>query len=998
MPGHVYFFKGLGKGQYAKGQKLVFTSGKSLTVGYASAVSVADWNRDGKPDLVIGTIDGQVWFVPNESRDKKLQFGAKLAVMAGDDEVQVTGDAGPLVADWDGDGIPDLLVGSSDGSVVLYRGSGKTGVPTLGDEDTLIPPLPPDGDGEIKLERDPATGKLREPKLERPGIRTKLALYDWNGDGKLDLLVGDVVTTAGPEPELDARQMKEKEELEAKQQKVSEEMSLIYEVAHERAQSDAKDVEGEPDDEAVERLEEATNAIVSKNERYRALSQEGEAIWNKLKPFTAERDLHGFVWVYPRTADPAPPARAATSDATVLPPDTKEAILAFRVTAKESGKPLRSMMISVIPTAPREDDFSWRDSKRSKGTIHESLRPDEQGTVEFRVPAGVAFQAQALDKDQWAERGTQDVSALAAGERRELRFSIPTEDDVSYHGRVVRASDGQPIQGARIRTIAARRFYAGSGEASHEQWSVEKLGETTSDAEGRFHLALKSWKKLHVRIEADGFAPKLLVPGTGHDSLATAADVKLLNEATVRARVLDAAGKALPRVAVVIEAGGYEVVHAGEQGTDLVLSTDSVDLPAEEWKGESGADGACVIRGLLPTVPLTARLQRDGAMLRKDLARFELAPGEDRAMEWKIGSGCTLKGTALDQERKPVAGQRILLASPNDAVYFSPYEKDEIFATATTDDAGRFVFEDVPRGSWRLGPAARPYGKETADPSAVAPLCEKVEVGEGGSQEIVLHAWRGQYIGGTVLAPEGGRKARSLVTAETDAHEYLLGCTPKADGTFTLGPIGPGPLRLFAREFESCALSESVLAEPGAKDVVLRLREGGRIRATVVDAKTGATCAAEVTVASEAPSKIETGFVSGIFSPTMDDGTFEQLALEAGKYSLSARTRDGRFGILRGVEVTTAKDPERLKLPVSPGGKIRMIYEGKQPQIFVVMASQGVDLGVMGQVKAGSSKEEAAPVGTVVLKLYRDLKGEPRTKEVVVAEGKTTDVVLGDED
>lgn len=264
-------------------------------------MSVADWNRDGKLDLVIGTIDGKVWFVPNESRDGKLAFGAKRAVMAGEGEVRRNGDAGPLVADWDGDGIPDLLVGAGDGSVVLYRGSGKAGVPSLREQETLIPPLDPDRDYEIHRERDPATGKLREATFVRPGIRTKLAVYDWNGDGKLDLLVGDMVTTVGPEPELSEQQKKEKDALETNQRKISDELSRIYEVAHEQAQRESKDVDREPDEDDVERLQGATDAIVAKDERYCALYKEFEGFWTKLKPFRAEQETHGFVWVYLRT-------------------------------------------------------------------------------------------------------------------------------------------------------------------------------------------------------------------------------------------------------------------------------------------------------------------------------------------------------------------------------------------------------------------------------------------------------------------------------------------------------------------------------------------------------------------------------------------------------------------------------------------------------------------------------------------------------------------------
>jgi len=42
--------------------------------------------------------------------------------------------------------------------------------------------------------------------------------------------------------------------------------------------------------------------------------------------------------------------------------------------------------------------------------------------------------------------------------------------------------------------------------------------------------------------------------------------------------------------------------------------------------------------------------------------------------------------------------------------------------------------------------------------------------------------------------------------------------------------------------------------------------------------------------------------------------------------------------------------------------------------------------------------ENASVAGTVTLKIYREFTGAPRTKEVVVAQGETKELVLRDED
>jgi len=249
------------------GKRLKSTQEKPISItGTASAVRAADWDGDGDLDLIVGDIRGSVHLIPNEGSRKSYRFGKELPLQAKGRPVRVIGNAGPCTADWDGDGDLDLLVGSSDGSVVLYRNVGKSASPELAAAIKLVPA----GKGQY--------GE-NAPKEPSRGRRSKVCVADWNGDGRLDLLLGDLATLKPDRPDPTPEQAAEYEMILKELETIGKEYSSLNSKVY--GSSKIKD---------KAELEKV-------KEKLQVIRHEMSALSAKLP---CEYENHGWIWLFLR--------------------------------------------------------------------------------------------------------------------------------------------------------------------------------------------------------------------------------------------------------------------------------------------------------------------------------------------------------------------------------------------------------------------------------------------------------------------------------------------------------------------------------------------------------------------------------------------------------------------------------------------------------------------------------------------------------------------------
>ncbi len=288
--GEIYYFERNAKGELAQGRFLLASDGKELKTGTSVTPEAIDVDEDGDLDLVIGTRSSGVFIVENSGTRTEPSWSPKPKALRTAKGTKIKG-SNAHHADWNGDGVRDLILGSEWGDIVWHRNIGANHAPVYAEAKTLV---------DIRSKR---SGQLNEGDTPtHPGSRTKVHVTDWNGDGRADLLVGDVRWAYYMLDPLSKEQEAEKAALKP---------------AYDAGRAASRKLTKERND-CVRARKPIPDELKA---RMKAQDEEFAPLRKKWYSFNRKRsNTHGWVWLYLRDNDAGSrevPAPATTKDGPV---------------------------------------------------------------------------------------------------------------------------------------------------------------------------------------------------------------------------------------------------------------------------------------------------------------------------------------------------------------------------------------------------------------------------------------------------------------------------------------------------------------------------------------------------------------------------------------------------------------------------------------------------------------------------------------------------------
>ncbi len=459
------------------------------------------------------------------------------------------------------------------------------------------------------------------------------------------------------------------------------------------------------------------------------------------------------------------------------------------------------------------------------------------------------------------------------------RFEIFLTPEAVLIGKVVRAADGTPVEGAHVT--------AGSGG-----WSWFSEAAALTDAGGNFRLDGLEPGAYKPRAEADdvmGKAEEQAILGLGETSAPIV--IQAHPAFFIEGKIVSAEGEACD--------SGYLYLQ------DHANSRDAQGFPE--------GDGVVRARGLLPG-EFQVMIQCPGKISAERYERVTVVDKSVSGLRWEVTSGRVIRGIVIGGGGKGVEGIGVRAnVNPDPS---KPRAQTTSVWSAETDAGGRFELAGLLPGDYEVTLSAWNPSRAVPDKPTPVKLSADRDVED---LRIVLPA-TGE-LKGTVRDAQG-RAVADVAVSMHDGKRWLNAAVAD-DGSFRFESVAPGEYRVKAnRNWEP-------MRAPGTSDDDVQgekvsIREGGvetvklvvagaaeQIAGVVRDESGGPVADAFIEATLESDSAVTASgaaardgrWASFYGSPNLSDadGRFTIKELSPGKHTLRAHRKGGGEAILEHV-------------------------------------------------------------------------------------------------
>ncbi len=459
----------------------------------------------------------------------------------------------------------------------------------------------------------------------------------------------------------------------------------------------------------------------------------------------------------------------------------------------------------------------------------------------------------------WARPGAAYVYAEAEGYASKGEFGAApghlftlylTPESVLI-GRVVRASDGAPIEGARVTANDPSSYDA-----------------TFTDVNGNFRIDRLNPGPYKPHAEADdafGQAEEQVVLGLGETS----------------APLVVRAHPAVYVEGAVVVAGGEACDHANvslmERGANRqVIATRT-------------PDGLMRARGVLPG-DYEMFVECPGYMAEESYPHVVVADANVTGLRWAVTAGRAIRGRVVDAEGKPVAG--VMVSGEMEADPEHPRaRRTDGWSGVATDESGRFELAGLLPGGYALVVSGREVSRAVPARALEVNLLEGqdledvvIELPATGEVQGSVRDANGRPLAGVTVALIGGPQRQSASVDD--------------QGTFRLPHVAPGEYRVVASLGWQTRLRAPGTRDDDVQGEPVTVREGGVEEVKLVVEASDGQISGVVRGADGAP--VADAFIEAVResdSPARAAGASARMSRWSFNERPNLTDQDGRFTI-----------------------------------------------------------------------------------------------------